>query len=120
MMMMMSVCVQALVMHTQEDVFSVELRAGQPRVMLDLGTSPVLLTTSSVAAASALPSLADGHWHRLDIIWGNEVSLLHVHVPLPSFTITAQIIFFSVVIMSLHRSNLVYVPYIMKKVTTGA
>lgn len=56
-----------LTVYTQEDVFSVELRDGQPRVMLDLGTNPVLLSTSTMTA--------DGHWHRLDIIWGNKVIL---------------------------------------------
>lgn len=49
-----------------------ELRDGWPRVMLDLGTSPVLLTTS-MGANSRSPSLADDRWHRLDIMWGNEV-----------------------------------------------
>ncbi|XP_045111838.1 putative neural-cadherin 2 isoform X1 [Portunus trituberculatus] len=55
----------------QEDVLSVELRDGWPRVMLDLGTSPVLLTTS-MGSTSRSPSLADDRWHRLDIMWGNE------------------------------------------------
>ncbi|XP_069191341.1 LOW QUALITY PROTEIN: putative neural-cadherin 2 [Procambarus clarkii] len=68
----------------QEDVLSVELRGGRPWVMLDLGTSPVLLAAShthrgsaaSQAASSSpthhAPSLADGRWHRLDVIWGQQ------------------------------------------------
>ncbi|XP_042237522.1 putative neural-cadherin 2 isoform X2 [Homarus americanus] len=49
----------------QEDVVSLELVGGRPRVLVDLGTSPVLLEANQ---DHHLPSLADGHWHRLDLI----------------------------------------------------
>ncbi|KAK8750512.1 hypothetical protein OTU49_014877, partial [Cherax quadricarinatus] len=49
----------------QEDVVSLELVSGRPRVLVDLGTSPILLDPTH---ASLVPSLADGRWHRLDLI----------------------------------------------------
>ncbi|XP_047487091.1 putative neural-cadherin 2 [Penaeus chinensis] len=53
----------------QEDVLSLELRGGRPRLMLDLGSSPILLEP---AHAHAAPNLADGRWHRLDVVWGDH------------------------------------------------
>ncbi|KAK8405263.1 hypothetical protein O3P69_001675 [Scylla paramamosain] len=53
----------------QEDVLSVELEDGRPRLLLDVGSSPVLLAASP---GHPLPRLADGHWHRLDVVWGAQ------------------------------------------------
>ncbi|XP_069196001.1 putative neural-cadherin 2 isoform X2 [Procambarus clarkii] len=49
----------------QEDVVSLELVGGRPQVLVDLGTSPVLLDPSE---GHLVPSLADGRWHRLDLV----------------------------------------------------
>ncbi|XP_066966022.1 putative neural-cadherin 2 [Macrobrachium rosenbergii] len=77
--------------HMQEDVLSLELRDGRPRMLLDLGTGPVSLSLSDGQAMN------DGRWHRLDIFWRNQRAELvsdlcqfekaefcQVRVPLPS------------------------------------
>ncbi|XP_047482584.1 neural-cadherin-like [Penaeus chinensis] len=53
----------------QADVLVLELRGGRPRLTLDLGASPVLLEPSH---AHSTPTLADGFWHRLDVVWGQH------------------------------------------------
>ncbi|CAL4248965.1 unnamed protein product, partial [Meganyctiphanes norvegica] len=51
----------------QEDVLSLDLVGGRLRLLLSVGGRPVLLTSSP-----AHPILADGYWHRIDIIWNNK------------------------------------------------
>ena len=52
------------------EVLLLELRCGRPFLMLDLGGGPVTL------ALTASYSLADSTWHRLDVIWKDEVRVL--------------------------------------------
>lgn len=52
--------------HTARDVMALELRAGQPSLLLDLGGGPVTLTLNT-------STLADTTWHRLDLLWGKQV-----------------------------------------------
>lgn len=47
------------------DFISVELFEGKVQVLADFGSGTVNLTTS--------PRVNDGSWHRLDILWGDEV-----------------------------------------------
>ncbi|XP_071548441.1 LOW QUALITY PROTEIN: putative neural-cadherin 2 [Panulirus ornatus] len=49
------------------DVMALELRGGRPSLLLDLGAGPVTLVLN------ASYSLADNTWHRLDLIWRDEV-----------------------------------------------
>ncbi|KAK3863954.1 hypothetical protein Pcinc_030318, partial [Petrolisthes cinctipes] len=49
------------------DVVLVELRAGRPFLLLDLGGGAVTL------ALNASYSLADNTWHRIDLIWKDEL-----------------------------------------------
>lgn len=49
------------------DVMMLELRDGRPTLLLELGAGPITLSLN------ASYSLADYTWHRLDLIWGNEV-----------------------------------------------
>lgn len=50
------------------DVILLELRGGRPSLLLDLGGGPVTLTLH------ASYSFADSAWHRIDLIWKDEVS----------------------------------------------
>ncbi|XP_068212164.1 putative neural-cadherin 2 isoform X4 [Palaemon carinicauda] len=52
---------------TFSDMFSLELRGGKPSLQLDLGAGP------SVLSLNASYSLADSSWHRLDVIWKDEL-----------------------------------------------
>lgn len=56
------------------DVMMLELRDGRPALLLDLGAGPVTLSLN------ASYSLADHTWHRLDLIWKNEVRRLIRHL----------------------------------------
>ncbi|XP_050739443.1 neural-cadherin-like isoform X4 [Eriocheir sinensis] len=56
---------------TARDVLALELRAGRPWVLLDLGGGPVSLSLNTSA-------LADNTWHRLDLLWARQVVLLLV------------------------------------------
>lgn len=49
------------------DVMMLELRDGRPTLLLELGAGPVTLSLNTSY------SLADDTWHRLDLIWRNEV-----------------------------------------------
>lgn len=49
------------------DMIMLELRSGRPSLLLDLGAGPMTLTLNTSY------SLADYVWHRLDIIWKDEV-----------------------------------------------
>ncbi|XP_045130452.1 putative neural-cadherin 2 isoform X1 [Portunus trituberculatus] len=49
----------------KRDLLLLELRQGQPVLLLDLGGGPVTLTLNS-------SSLADNTWHRIDLIWKHE------------------------------------------------
>ncbi|XP_071516734.1 putative neural-cadherin 2 [Panulirus ornatus] len=49
------------------DVVMLELRGGRPSLLLDLGGGPVTL------ALHASYSLADSAWHRIDLIWKDEL-----------------------------------------------
>ncbi|KAG0724578.1 putative neural-cadherin 2 [Chionoecetes opilio] len=49
------------------EVLVLELRSGRPFLMLDLGGGPVTLVLT------ASYSLADSIWHRLDVIWKDEL-----------------------------------------------
>ncbi|XP_045584423.2 putative neural-cadherin 2 isoform X2 [Procambarus clarkii] len=49
------------------DVVALELRGGRPSLLLDLGAGPASLTLN------ASYSLADNTWHRLDLIWKDEL-----------------------------------------------
>lgn len=50
---------------TPKDVMTLELRAGRPSLLLDLGGGPVTLTLNT--------TLADNTFHRLDLLWGRQV-----------------------------------------------
>ncbi|XP_042227979.1 putative neural-cadherin 2 isoform X2 [Homarus americanus] len=52
---------------TPSDVVALELRGGRPSLLLDLGAGPATLTLN------ASYSLADHTWHRLDLIWKDEL-----------------------------------------------
>ena len=52
------------------DMMMLELRSGRPSLLLDLGAGPVALTLNTSY------SLADYTWHRLDLIWKDEVRQL--------------------------------------------
>ncbi|MPC26555.1 Neural-cadherin [Portunus trituberculatus] len=47
------------------DVLLLELRQGQPVLLLDLGSGPITLTLNT--------SLTDNMWHRIDLIWKDEL-----------------------------------------------
>ncbi|XP_063876237.1 putative neural-cadherin 2 isoform X2 [Scylla paramamosain] len=47
------------------DVLLLELHQGQPMLLLDLGSGPITLTLNT--------SLADNMWHRIDLIWKDEL-----------------------------------------------
>ncbi|XP_071516873.1 putative neural-cadherin 2 isoform X2 [Panulirus ornatus] len=49
------------------DLLLLELRQGRPYLLLDLGAGPVTL------ALNASYSLADDMWHRIDLIWRDEL-----------------------------------------------
>lgn len=49
------------------EVLLLELRGGRPFLMLDLGDGTVTLSLT------ASYSLADSVWHRIDVIWKDEV-----------------------------------------------
>lgn len=49
------------------EVVLLELRDGRPFLMLDLGDGTVILSLT------ASYSLADSKWHRIDVIWKDEV-----------------------------------------------
>ncbi|XP_069941535.1 putative neural-cadherin 2 isoform X3 [Cherax quadricarinatus] len=55
------------VLGAPNDVVALELRAGHPSLLLDLGAGPASLTLN------ASYSLADNTWHRLDLIWKDEL-----------------------------------------------
>ncbi|KAK4296782.1 hypothetical protein Pmani_030755 [Petrolisthes manimaculis] len=50
-----------------QDVVVLELRGGQPFLLLDLGAGPVVITLNTTY------SLADNTWHRIDLIWKDEL-----------------------------------------------
>ncbi|XP_063876230.1 putative neural-cadherin 2 [Scylla paramamosain] len=50
----------------KRDLLLLELRQGQPALLLDLGGGPVTLILNSSS------SLADNTWHRIDLIWKDE------------------------------------------------
>ncbi|XP_063876229.1 putative neural-cadherin 2 [Scylla paramamosain] len=52
---------------SKRDLLLLELRQGQPVLLLDLGGGPVTLTLNSSS------SLADNTWHRIDLIWKDEL-----------------------------------------------
>ncbi|XP_050740052.1 putative neural-cadherin 2 [Eriocheir sinensis] len=54
-----------------KDVLALELRAGRPWVLLDLGGGPVSLGLNTSA-------LADNTWHRLDLLWARQMVVLLV------------------------------------------
>ncbi|XP_076057185.1 putative neural-cadherin 2 [Oratosquilla oratoria] len=71
------------------EVFLLELHGGRPRLLLDLGSNPIVLTLPPTA-----PSLADDAWHRIDVVWGSQTVELvadmcevspkcHISAPLP-------------------------------------
>nr|XP_053630333.1 putative neural-cadherin 2 [Cherax quadricarinatus] len=49
------------------ELLLLELRQGRPSLLLDLGGGPVTLTLN------ASSSLADNTWHRIDLIWKDEL-----------------------------------------------
>ncbi|XP_047489161.1 putative neural-cadherin 2 [Penaeus chinensis] len=49
------------------DMLALELRGGRPSLLLDLGAGPAALSLN------ASYSLADSRWHRLDLIWKDEL-----------------------------------------------
>ncbi|ROT65134.1 putative neural-cadherin, partial [Penaeus vannamei] len=49
------------------DMLALELRGGRPSLLLDLGAGPAALSLN------ASYSLADSTWHRLDLIWKDEL-----------------------------------------------
>ncbi|XP_050723500.1 putative neural-cadherin 2 isoform X2 [Eriocheir sinensis] len=51
----------------RRDLLLLELRQGRPVLLLDLGGGPVTLALNSSA------SLADDTWHRIDLIWKDEL-----------------------------------------------
>lgn len=55
------------------DLLLLELRQGRPVVLLDLGGGPVTLTLNSSS------SLAENAWHRIDLIWKDEVRRVSRH-----------------------------------------
>lgn len=55
------------------EVMMLELRDGRPNLLLELGAGPVTLNLNTSY------SLADHTWHRLDLIWRNEVRQLIRH-----------------------------------------
>lgn len=71
----------------QEDILSLELRHGLPRLLVDLGGHPIVLKPSGAPRnPPKLPpvgeetdgrgvpvTLADGKWHRLDLLWSGTV-----------------------------------------------
>lgn len=59
------------------DVVALELRAGRPSLLLDLGAGPVTLTVNTTAP------LSDNTWHRLDVLWRKQVSLVQCVLPPP-------------------------------------
>lgn len=50
-----------------DDMMALELRQGRPHLLLDLGSGIVRL------ALKASYSLADNTWHRIDLIWKEQV-----------------------------------------------
>ncbi|KAK8399372.1 hypothetical protein O3P69_003470 [Scylla paramamosain] len=71
------------------DLLLLELRQGQPVLLLDLGDGPVTLALNSSS------SLADNTWHRIDLIWKDEMVEMIVdlcvgdswdELPMPSLT----------------------------------
>lgn len=50
------------------DLLALELREGRPSLVLDLGAGPVLLSINSSY------TVTDSKWHRLDLVWREEVS----------------------------------------------
>ncbi|XP_069195696.1 putative neural-cadherin 2 [Procambarus clarkii] len=53
--------------NTTRDLLLLELRQGRPSLLLDLGGGPVTLDLN------ASYSLADNTWHRIDLIWKDEL-----------------------------------------------
>ncbi|XP_045129934.1 putative neural-cadherin 2 isoform X2 [Portunus trituberculatus] len=60
------------------DLMLLELSHGRPVLLLDLGDGPVTLTLNSSA------SLADNTWHRIDLIWKDELMEMIVDLCLGS------------------------------------
>lgn len=52
---------------TRSEMIVLELRRGRPFLLLDLGSGAVTL------ALNASYSIADNTWHRIDVIWKDEV-----------------------------------------------
>lgn len=51
------------------DFIALELVDGKVRALLDLGSGTVVL---------AIPTrLDDGNWHRLDVLWNSDVSIIN-------------------------------------------
>ena len=55
--------------HFTTDFISLELENGRPRLLLDYGSG------TSQLKVNGTHSLADGHWHRIDLFWNTEVSV---------------------------------------------
>lgn len=51
------------------DFIALELVDGKVRALLDLGSGTVVLTVPT--------RLDDGHWHRLDVLWNSDVSMIN-------------------------------------------
>lgn len=64
------------------DVVALELRAGRPSLLLDLGGGPVTLTLNTTAP------LSDNTWHRLDVLWRRQVRRPDVVPAVPRHTTT--------------------------------
>lgn len=56
------------------DVVLLELRGGRPSLLLDLGGGAVTLTLNTTY------TLADNTWHRIDLIWKDEVGSIYLMV----------------------------------------
>lgn len=56
----------------QKSLLSIELKNGQPRLILLWDKNSVLLNYNFDENSG--PSLSDNRWHRLDVIWTRQVS----------------------------------------------
>lgn len=54
------------------DFISLELEKGEPRLLIDFGSGTLELKIKPNG------SLSNGEWHRIDLFWNTEVSLLQI------------------------------------------